>query len=75
MGYIHLSDFFINLQAEVDRGDSVFNEAQRTTLRSLFDTRDDAITLLARSDPASADRLVVLYVKYRQALENRSDDV
>lgn len=62
-------DFFTNLQAEIDRGrDSVFTETQRTNLRALFDSRDDAITLLARSDPASADRLLVLYVKYRQAL-------
>ena len=58
------SEFFTNLQAEVDLGDSVFNVAQRTTLRSLFAMRDDAITLLARSDPASAERLVVLYVRY-----------
>ena len=63
------SDFFTNLQAEIDRGrDSVFTETQRTNLRALFDSRDDAITLLARSDPASADRLLILYVKYRQAL-------
>ena len=63
------SDFFTNLQTEIDRGrDSVFTETQRTNLRALFDSRDDAITLLARSDPASADRLLVLYVKYRQAL-------
>ena len=63
------SDFFTNLQAEIDRGrDSVFTETQRTNLRALFDSHDDAITLLARSDPASADRLLVLYVKYRQAL-------
>jgi hypothetical protein len=63
------SDFFTNLQAEIDRGrDSVFTETQRSNLRALFDSRDDAITLLARSDPASADRLLVLYVKYRQAL-------
>ena len=66
------SEFFTNLQAEIDRGDLVFNVAQRTTLRSLFAMRDDAITLLARSDPASAERLVVLYVRYRQALDNAS---
>ncbi len=64
------SEFFTNLQAEIDRGESVFSVTQRTALRSMFDTRDDAITLLARSDPASADRLAALYVKYRQALEN-----
>jgi len=62
------SEFFTNLQAEIGRGrDSVFNEAQQTILRSVFDTRDDTITLLARSDPASADRLVDIYNKYRQA--------
>ena len=62
------SDFFTNLGAEVARGsDSVFPEGQRNALRSMFDTRDDTITLLARSDPASADRLVDLYTKYRQA--------
>lgn len=62
------SDFFTNLQIEIARGrDSVFNEGQRSALRSMFDTRDDTITLLARGDPASADRLVDLYTKYRQA--------
>ena len=62
------SDFFTNLGAEIARGhDSVFHEAQRNALRSMFDTRDDTITLLARSDPASADRLLDLYTKYRQA--------
>jgi hypothetical protein len=62
------SDFFTNLGTEVARGgDPVFNEGQRNALRSVFDTRDDTITLLARSDPASVDRLVDLYTKYRQA--------
>ena len=62
------SDFFTKLGTEMARGsDSVFNEAQRHVLRTMFDTRDDVITLLARSDPASADRLVDLYMKYRQA--------
>jgi hypothetical protein len=63
------SDFFTNLQAEIDRGgESVFSEAQKSGLRTLFESRDEAITLLARSDPASADRLSALYLKYRQAL-------
>lgn len=62
------SDFFTNLGVEVARGgDSAFNEGQRNALRPLFNTRDDTITLLARSDPASADRLVDLYTKFRQA--------
>jgi hypothetical protein len=63
------SEFFTNLRIETERGgDSAFNETQRNALRSLFDTRDDTITLLARSDPASADRLVDLYTKYRQSI-------
>src|SRR6185503_9977095 len=64
------SDFFTNLGSEIVTlgRDSVFNEAQRGALRTMFDTRDDTITLLARSDPASADRLVDLYTKYRQAI-------
>ena len=63
------SEFFTSLQTEIGRGaDSVFNEAQQNTLRPLFVNRDETITLLARSDPASADRLVDTYVKYRQAL-------
>jgi hypothetical protein len=62
------SDFFTKLGAEIARGrDSIFNEGQRNALRSMFDARDETITLLARSDPASADRLVDLYTKFRQA--------
>lgn len=62
------SEFFTNLRTEIERGrDSVFNEAQQNSLRSMLATRDDTITLLARSDPASADRLVDLYNTYRQA--------
>lgn len=63
------SEFFTSLQAELDRGaDSVFNDSQKASLRPLFDGRDETITLLARSDPASADRLADLYVRYRQAV-------
>ena len=62
------SDFFTKLDVEIESGrDSVFSEAQRNVLRPIFATRDDTITLLARSDPASADRLLDLYTKYRQA--------
>jgi len=63
------SEFFTTLQTEIDRGPaSVFSELQQSSLRSLFDTRDETITLLARSDPASAERLSDLYVKYRAAI-------
>jgi len=62
------SEFFSNLRAEIERGrDSAFNQAQVDNLRALLNTRDDTITLLARNDPAAADRLFELYNAYRQA--------
>ena len=62
------SEFYTNLRTEMERGrDSVFGEAQQNALRPVFDARDDTITLLARNDPASVDRLFDLYNKYRQA--------
>lgn len=60
------SDFFSNLSIEVERG-AIFNDAQKTQLRSLLQERDDTITSLARSDPYSADRLTKLYNQYREA--------
>jgi hypothetical protein len=61
------SAFFTELGAEFDRGqDSPFTRAQQDALRPLLAGRDDMITLLARADPASADRLLELYVAYRQ---------
>ena len=61
------SEFFTKLRTEADRGtDSVFAEGQKTNLQAIFSQRDDTVTLLARSDPASADRLLDLYQKYRQ---------
>lgn len=63
------SDFFTNLRTELDRGrDSIFIEAQQNALAPIFETRDDTITLLARGDPASADRLTEIYNTYRQAI-------
>jgi hypothetical protein len=64
-----VSQFFTSLRAEVDKGDaSAFTQAQRAGVQPLFAGRDEIITLLARSDPASADRLSDLYVAYRNAM-------
>jgi hypothetical protein len=64
-----VSQFFTTLRAEIDEGDtSDLTQAQRVGLQSLFAGRDEIITLLARSDPASADRLSDLYVAYRKAV-------
>jgi hypothetical protein len=63
------SDFFTTLRGELDAGgDSPLNARQRDSVAPLLRERDDIITLLARSDPAAADRLSDLYVSYRAAV-------
>jgi hypothetical protein len=62
------SQFFSELRDEADRGNaSGFTATQRDALAPLFNQRDQLITLLARSDPSSADRLSDLDVAYRKA--------
>lgn len=64
------SQFFTSLRAEADKGDaSTLTRAQRAGVEPLFAGRDEIITLLARSDPASAERLSDLYVSYRQVMK------
>ncbi|MCA1612661.1 MAG: hypothetical protein LC795_04780 [Acidobacteria bacterium] len=63
------SDFFTALRTELDAGeDSSLSARQREAAAPLLDRRDEIITLLARSDPASAERLSDLYVSYRAAV-------
>ena len=63
------SIFFTSLRAETDRGaDSALSPAQREGVQPVFAGRDETITLLARGDPASADRLSDLYVAYRKIM-------
>ncbi len=63
------SNFFASLQAETDRGnDSAFSQTQRAALPLLLVRRDETITLLARNEPISADRLSDLYVSYRKIM-------
>lgn len=60
------SDFFTNLRGEIERGDdSALNAVQRQSLLSLLDNRDELITLLARGDAESGDRLTELYLVFR----------
>jgi hypothetical protein len=59
-----LSRFFTSLSAD----SSNYTEAQRSSMQPLFAGRDELITLLARSDPASADRLADLFVAYRKIM-------
>ena len=66
-----MSDFFTALSSELDRGEnSVLDQAQRGAVRPLLTQRDEIITLLARSDPAAADRLSDLDSAYRKATGN-----
>ena len=64
-----VSQFFTTLQAETAKGDSSgYTRAQRDQLQKLFAGRDELVTLVARSDPASADRLTDLFVTYRKIM-------
>lgn len=63
------SQFFTALRGELDSGKrSSLRPAQRDAIKPLLEQRDSLITLLARSDPASAERLAELYLACRQAL-------
>ena len=66
-----MSDFFNTLSGELDRGeDSALDQTQRDAVRPLLTQRDEIITLLARSDPAAADRLATLDASYRKITGN-----
>jgi len=64
------SNFFTSLREQVDAGSqpSDLTSAQKESLRPLLTQRDDLITLLARSDPAAADRLAEMYVSFRKGM-------
>lgn len=63
------SQFFTSLLADANKGDdSALNAAQRAAVQPLFTQRDELITLLARSDPAAADRLSDLFASYRKIM-------
>ena len=65
------SQFFTDLRADVDKGDaSNLTKSQRDGVQQLLAGRDELITLLARSDPASADKLSDLYVSYRKVMNS-----
>lgn len=63
------SNFFTTLRAETERlQDSALTQAQRDGSQPWLAQRDEIITLLARNDPVSAERLSDLYVSYRKAI-------
>ena len=64
------SDFFteVHNQLEGQTRQSDLTSVQRNGLRPLYNDRDNLITLLARADPASADRLSDLYAAYQKVM-------
>ena len=61
------SHFFTELNRELATAGENAN-TNTDVLRASLTDRDEIITLLARSDPASAERLSDLYVSYRAAV-------
>ena len=64
------SRLFTSLGAQCDASaaQSDLTRPQCETLRPALAQRDELITLLARSDPASADRLTDTYVSFQKAM-------
>ena len=62
------SRVFTSLGAQCDSLAADLTASQCESLRPALAQRDELITLLARSDPASADRLTNLYVAYEKAM-------
>jgi hypothetical protein len=58
------SDFFTSVEDA-----SALSPAQREGVQPLLTQRDEIITLLARGDPAAADRLSDLYQSYREIMK------
>jgi len=63
------SDFFSLAEGQRDAASSDLTAAELSTLRSLLVDRDTVITLLARADPAGADRVAAMYLAYRAATQ------
>jgi hypothetical protein len=71
------SSFFTTLREQLDKGetDATLTQPQRDGLKSLLAQRDDLITLLARSDPAAAPRLLDMHAAFRKALSSLPPEV
>ena len=64
-----VSEFFTTVQSDIAKGESSsYTQAQREQFQQVLGARDELITLLARSDPAAADRLTNLFVAYRKIM-------
>jgi len=61
------SRFFTDARQAVDGDEWTVTAAQSTYLQSVLSERDAQITLLARGDPAGAERLTAMYIAHRAA--------
>lgn len=67
-GRQNISTFYTDARAELDSAEStIYTQQEKPQIVTLTNTRDEIITLLSRSDPASAERLSDLYVGYKTA--------
>lgn len=64
------SDFYTALREQLDRSgdEAALTSQQHDNLQSLLKERDEVITLLARSDPAAAPRLLETHATFRKVL-------
>lgn len=60
------SSFFTELRMEVESEKGSFTSQQRDAIQPILAVRDETITMLARNDPASGERLSDLYFKLLQ---------
>ena len=68
------SGFFKALRVQADAAEELGrSHGRRASLAPLLHERDDIITLLARSDPAAADRLTEMYEAFRNLSAHRRE--
>jgi hypothetical protein len=66
-----MANFFSLVTTELDRGvGTALPPAAAADFQPLLTERDDLITLLARGDPASAERLANAYAGFRKTIGN-----
>lgn len=68
------SAFYTALRTDVDRAQPAYSAAQLGALQPLLAERDQMITLLARADPAAAERLTDAYLAYRRATDEAASN-
>lgn len=63
-----MTDFFAGLDRQMDR-EAIANPRQRRELQAVLAQRDEIVTLLARAEPESTQRLMLLYTRYFTATD------